>query len=107
METLPDLTHLDLHDNRLSGQVPAHLSNLPNLVYINLRDNLFAGDIPQALIAHLWDLGLLSASAGEDLIFGTAKGVEIGIDVLDTTIEGASGGIEAGLCIATLFLACP
>ena len=46
---LGNLTRLDLYDNELSGAIPAALGNLGNLTRLDLYDNELSGAIPAAL----------------------------------------------------------
>ncbi|XP_043710968.1 probable LRR receptor-like serine/threonine-protein kinase At1g05700 [Telopea speciosissima] len=53
--TLPDfssmvaLQTIDLHNNSLTGEIPAFLGDLPNLQLLNLADNNFSGTVPMSL----------------------------------------------------------
>ncbi|MDE2954331.1 MAG: leucine-rich repeat domain-containing protein, partial [Gemmatimonadota bacterium] len=57
--TLPNLTHLYLWGNQLSGEIPTALGNLSNLTYLDLGDNQLSGAIPTEL-GNLSNLTLLA-----------------------------------------------
>ncbi|PPD92135.1 hypothetical protein GOBAR_DD10962 [Gossypium barbadense] len=40
---------IDLHNNKLSGEIPDFLGKLPNLRLLDLRDNDFSGCVPQSI----------------------------------------------------------
>ena len=40
------VTHLELHDNGLSGELPESLGNLTHLQTLRLNDNQLSGSIP-------------------------------------------------------------
>ncbi|AEE76720.1 disease resistance protein [Arabidopsis thaliana] len=58
IENLSHLTHLDLSTNHLVGEVPASIGNLNQLEYIDLRGNHLRGNIPTSF-ANLTKLSLL------------------------------------------------
>ena len=47
--SLSNLTELDLHDNNLSGGIPAELGSLSNLTRLELGNNELSGEIPAEL----------------------------------------------------------
>ena len=51
MGQLLDLTHLDLRNNRLTGEIPAELGGLTNLQWVYLSGNELTGCIPEGLRA--------------------------------------------------------
>ena len=62
--TLPNLTHLYLWGNQLSGEIPPELGNLSNLTYLDLGDNQLMGEIPTAL-SNLSNLTTLSLHSNQ------------------------------------------
>ena len=47
---LSELTNLWLRDNRLSGQIPPSLGDLPNLQRVRIAGNDFTGCVPDGLL---------------------------------------------------------
>ncbi|XP_022728679.1 probable LRR receptor-like serine/threonine-protein kinase At1g05700 [Durio zibethinus] len=53
--SLPDFSQMDaleiidLHNNRLNGEIPEFLGKLPNLRRLDLRDNDFSGNVPETI----------------------------------------------------------
>ena len=43
------VSHLDLHDNWLSGAIPPELGKLTNLTWLNLGNNRLSGAIPTGI----------------------------------------------------------
>ena len=62
-----DLTHLDLHANILSGDIPTSLGNLTLLQYLDLSNNWLNGTIPS-------ELGLLTQLTHLNLSYNTLQG---------------------------------
>ena len=88
------VTGLNLHNNRLSGQIPAKLGSLSNLQELRLEDNKLAMWIPAELgdLANLWELDLNGNSA----LFGSLPGSLTGLTSLTTLrLDGT------GLCAPT------
>ena len=56
------VTHLDLYDNELTGEIPAELGSLTNLVGLSLYRNELTGEIPVELgsLTNLAELSLFS-----------------------------------------------
>ena len=54
------VTHLDLHSNELTGEIPAELGDLSNLAKLWLSSNQLTGEIPSELgsLTNLQELGL-------------------------------------------------
>ena len=46
LSRMTSLTHLWIHSNELTGEIPATLGMLPKLDDLNLRDNMLEGVIP-------------------------------------------------------------
>ena len=46
---LVNLTHLDMHENQLSGEIPPHLGNLVNLTHLDMHENQLSGELPPHL----------------------------------------------------------
>ena len=62
------VTRLDLHDNQLTGEIPAVLGSLSNLLFLYLDDNQLSGEIP----AELGSLtGLQTLSLYDNQLTGT------------------------------------
>ena len=59
--TPPNLTYLDLSNNRLGGEVPTALGNLSSLTFLSLSRNQLDGEIPTEL-SNLSNLTFLSLS---------------------------------------------
>jgi hypothetical protein len=51
LTALPQLTHLFLANNQLSGEIPTKVSSWRNLVVLNASNNLLNGRIPQEIVA--------------------------------------------------------
>ncbi|MBA0658795.1 hypothetical protein Goklo_010974 [Gossypium klotzschianum] len=60
----PDLTHVDLSDNKLKGKIPTSLTLLEDLKFLNLSSNGLDGEIPSELgnLISLKNLSLASNS---------------------------------------------
>jgi Leucine-rich repeat (LRR) protein len=59
---LNNLEHLDLHDNRIAGELPMSLSQMSTLQVLNLRNNTLEGSIPST-ITNLTNLRILDVSS--------------------------------------------
>ncbi|KAI9348587.1 hypothetical protein BDR26DRAFT_817010 [Obelidium mucronatum] len=46
---LTNLTHLNLHENRLTGEIPSELCKLTNLQFLHLNGNRLTGAIPKEI----------------------------------------------------------
>ena len=75
------VTHLDLNNNELSGEIPAELGSLSNLQWLNLRHNRLSGEIPPELgsLSSLQDLWL----DGNQGLSGPLPGSLTGLNALD------------------------
>ena len=83
-----------LHDNQLSGEIPAELGSLANLVWLYLHDNQLSGEIPAELgsLSNLEGLVL----SGNSSLSGPLPGSFTGLTSL--THLSLSG---TGLCALT------
>ncbi len=54
------VTHLELHENGLSGQIPPELGRLDNLLLLNLSWNRLSGQVPPDLLSGIENLTWLS-----------------------------------------------
>ena len=52
MGNIDTLESLTLHENQLSGEIPAELGNLDNLKSLTLHENQLSGEIP----SEVWDM---------------------------------------------------
>ncbi|KAG9135551.1 hypothetical protein Leryth_026326 [Lithospermum erythrorhizon] len=102
---LLQLQQLDLHDNNLTGEIPASISNLSLLQVLNLRNNKLEGSIPEQLSTipnlRILDLsnnhlkGVVSSSLGSlsgmtstvDNLQRQGSVIGLTIDFLDVNID--------------------
>nr|DAD25975.1 TPA_asm: hypothetical protein HUJ06_027443 [Nelumbo nucifera] len=79
------LVTIDLHNNSLTGEIPAFLGTFPNLKELNLADNEFSGSIPSSLSKN--SKLKLVVSGNKDLCVSGRSCQTSGID----TSTGSSG----------------
>ena len=85
------VTEVDLHDNNLSGPIPASLGNLTQLIDLRLYDNQLSGPIPTELgnLSNLTELNLstnqLSGSIPESI--GNLSNLER-LDLSNNQLQG-------------------
>ena len=82
------VTRLDLHDNGLTGTIPAQLGNLSILEYLRLSDNKLTGPLPQSL-TKLENLEHLSFDNGRDgLCAPTVAAFQEWLQAIETRDDG-------------------
>ena len=91
------VTHLDLYDNELTGEIPAELGSLTNLVGLSLYRNELTGEIPVELggLTNLAELSLFSNQLTGEI--PAALGGLTNLEVLSLFSNQLTGEIPAAL----------
>ena len=91
------VTHLDLYDNELTGEIPAELGSLTNLVGLSLYRNELTGEIPAELggLTNLAELSLFSNQLTGEI--PAALGSLTNLEVLSLYSNPLTGEIPAAL----------